>query len=88
MRDIQLTLMADALGPEESYLWKEVETELGTEMIRLKMRCGGLGSDWGKVSEPLICIIQVFSWSLCIRNQWHLYHVAISDLIIFLLKFS
>ncbi|EPS72520.1 hypothetical protein M569_02239 [Genlisea aurea] len=36
--------------PEESYLRKKVEMELGTAMIYLKMRCGGLDADWGKVS--------------------------------------
>ncbi|VFR01488.1 unnamed protein product [Cuscuta campestris] len=40
----------DAFGPEEGYLKKKVETELGSRMIFLKMRCSGLGSDWGKVT--------------------------------------
>ncbi|KAI4321530.1 hypothetical protein MLD38_034898 [Melastoma candidum] len=40
----------DAFSPEESYLRKKVEVELGTKMIHLKMRCGGLGSEWGKVT--------------------------------------
>ncbi|KAL0558011.1 hypothetical protein IC582_006574 [Cucumis melo] len=40
----------DSFGPEENYLRKKVETELGTKMIYLKMRCSGLGSEWGKVS--------------------------------------
>ncbi|KAK4751426.1 hypothetical protein SAY87_004908 [Trapa incisa] len=44
------TTYINAFGPEESYLKKKVETELGTKMIHLKMRCGGLASDWGKVS--------------------------------------
>ncbi|KDO84242.1 hypothetical protein CISIN_1g0262462mg, partial [Citrus sinensis] len=39
----------DAFGPDESYLRKKVETELGSKMIFLKMRCAGLGSEWGKV---------------------------------------
>ncbi|EYU24391.1 hypothetical protein ABFS82_04G159100 [Erythranthe guttata] len=39
-----------AFGPEESYLKKKVEMELGTKMIYLKMRCGGLAAEWGKVS--------------------------------------
>lgn len=39
----------DAFGPEESYLKKKVENELGTKMIYLKMRCSGLDSEWGKV---------------------------------------
>ncbi|KAM6597694.1 hypothetical protein CsatA_008218 [Cannabis sativa] len=40
----------EAFGPDETYLRKKVETELGSKMIYLKMRCGGLSSDWGKVS--------------------------------------
>ncbi|KAF8410034.1 hypothetical protein HHK36_002554 [Tetracentron sinense] len=39
-----------AFGPDESYLRKKVETELGTKMIHLKMRCSGLGSEWGKIT--------------------------------------
>ncbi|CAA0826623.1 Succinate dehydrogenase subunit 5- mitochondrial [Striga hermonthica] len=39
-----------AFGPEETYLKKKVETELGTKMIYLKMRCGGLDAEWGKVT--------------------------------------
>ncbi|KAF8066457.1 hypothetical protein N665_1155s0009 [Sinapis alba] len=44
------TTYLDAFGPEEVYLKKKVETELGTKMIHLKMRCSGLGSEWGKVT--------------------------------------
>lgn len=40
----------NAFGPDEIYLRKKVETELGTKMIHLKMRCSGLGSEWGKVT--------------------------------------
>ncbi|KAL7168636.1 hypothetical protein ACSBR2_038970 [Camellia fascicularis] len=40
----------DAFGPNETYLRKKVETELGTKMIHLKMRCSGVGSEWGKVT--------------------------------------
>ncbi|XP_065881186.1 succinate dehydrogenase subunit 5, mitochondrial [Euphorbia lathyris] len=40
----------DAFGPDETYLRKKVETELGSKMIYLKMRCSGLGSEWGKVT--------------------------------------
>ncbi|KAL6216561.1 hypothetical protein ACLB2K_009784 [Fragaria x ananassa] len=40
----------DAFGPDETYLRKKVETELGTRLIYLKMRCSGIGSEWGKVS--------------------------------------
>ncbi|OMO78967.1 hypothetical protein CCACVL1_13969 [Corchorus capsularis] len=40
----------DAFGPDETYLKKKVETELGSKMIYLKMRCSGLGSEWGKVT--------------------------------------
>ncbi|GAA0153158.1 dehydrogenase [Lithospermum erythrorhizon] len=39
-----------AFGPEEGYLRKKVENEIGTRLIYLKMRCSGLGSEWGKVS--------------------------------------
>ncbi|XP_031123813.1 succinate dehydrogenase subunit 5, mitochondrial [Ipomoea triloba] len=40
----------NSFGPEEGYLKKKVETELGSRMIFLKMRCSGLNSDWGKVT--------------------------------------
>lgn len=40
----------DSFGPDEVYLKKKVETQLGTRMIHLKMRCSGLGSEWGKVT--------------------------------------
>ncbi|KAF3328228.1 Succinate dehydrogenase subunit 5 [Carex littledalei] len=40
----------NSFGPDETYLRKKVETELGTKMIHLKMRCTGIGSEWGKVS--------------------------------------
>ncbi|PIN23928.1 hypothetical protein CDL12_03354 [Handroanthus impetiginosus] len=39
-----------SFGPEESYLKKKVEMELGSKLIYLKMRCGGLGAEWGKVT--------------------------------------
>ncbi|OAY76500.1 Succinate dehydrogenase subunit 5, mitochondrial [Ananas comosus] len=39
----------DSFGPDELYLRKKVETELGTKMIHLKMRCSGIGSEWGKL---------------------------------------
>ncbi|CAL5205997.1 unnamed protein product [Lathyrus oleraceus] len=44
------TTYLNAFGPEENYLRKKVESELGTKMIHLKMRCSGLGSEWGKVT--------------------------------------
>ncbi|KAI8004579.1 hypothetical protein LOK49_LG08G00816 [Camellia lanceoleosa] len=44
------TKYLDAFGPDETYLRKKVETELGTKMIHLKMRCSGIGSEWGKVT--------------------------------------
>ncbi|KAI3992014.1 hypothetical protein MKX01_014905 [Papaver californicum] len=44
------TAYLDSFSPSETYLRKKVETELGTRMIHLKMRCGGLNSDWGKVT--------------------------------------
>ncbi|XP_010500268.1 PREDICTED: succinate dehydrogenase subunit 5, mitochondrial [Camelina sativa] len=40
----------ESFEPEEVYLKKKVEMELGTKMIHLKMRCSGLGSEWGKVT--------------------------------------
>ncbi|XP_021773810.1 succinate dehydrogenase subunit 5, mitochondrial-like [Chenopodium quinoa] len=40
----------DSFGPDEVYLKKKVESELGRRMIHLKMRCGGLDSQWGKVT--------------------------------------
>ncbi|KAJ6820924.1 succinate dehydrogenase subunit 5, mitochondrial-like [Iris pallida] len=40
----------DSFGPDEAYLRKKVETELGTKMIHLKMRCSGIGSEWGKIT--------------------------------------
>ncbi|KAI3807230.1 hypothetical protein L1987_23155 [Smallanthus sonchifolius] len=40
----------DSFGPDEGYLRKKVENELGMKLIHLKMRCSGLGSDWGKVT--------------------------------------
>ncbi|XP_010912846.1 succinate dehydrogenase subunit 5, mitochondrial isoform X2 [Elaeis guineensis] len=44
------TAYLDSFGPDEPYLRKKVETELGTKMIHLKMRCSGIGSEWGKVT--------------------------------------
>ncbi|XP_057958090.1 succinate dehydrogenase subunit 5, mitochondrial-like [Malania oleifera] len=45
------TAYLDAFGSnDEAYLRKKVETELGTKMIHLKMRCSGIGSEWGKVT--------------------------------------
>ncbi|GAB2214284.1 hypothetical protein Droror1_Dr00018626 [Drosera rotundifolia] len=44
------TTYLDLFGPDESYLRKKVESELGTRMIHLKMRCSGIGSEWGKVT--------------------------------------
>ncbi len=40
----------DSFGPEEVYLRKKVENELGVRMIYLKMRCSGLGAEWGKIT--------------------------------------
>ncbi|GMH17712.1 hypothetical protein Nepgr_019553 [Nepenthes gracilis] len=44
------TTYLDSFGPDEYYLRKKVETELGTRMIHLKIRCSGIGSEWGKVT--------------------------------------
>uniref|UniRef100_A0A0E0KQH2 Succinate dehydrogenase subunit 5, mitochondrial n=1 Tax=Oryza punctata TaxID=4537 RepID=A0A0E0KQH2_ORYPU len=40
----------ESFGLEENYLRKKVENELGTKMIHLKMRCSGVGSEWGKIT--------------------------------------
>ncbi|CAI0404872.1 unnamed protein product [Linum tenue] len=40
----------ESFGPDDAYLRKKVEMELGSKMIFLKMRCAGLGSEWGKVT--------------------------------------
>ena len=47
----------ESFGPDEHYLRKKVETELGTKMIHLKMRCSGIGSEWGKVCLSLIVLV-------------------------------
>ncbi|KAJ4850816.1 membrane anchor in succinate dehydrogenase complex [Turnera subulata] len=44
------TVYLASFGPDEGYLRKKVETELGSRMIFLKMRCSGLDSAWGKVT--------------------------------------
>ncbi|URE13355.1 hypothetical protein MUK42_29975 [Musa troglodytarum] len=38
----------DSFGPDETFFRKKVELELKTKMIHLKMRCSGIGSEWGK----------------------------------------
>ncbi|KAD4585729.1 hypothetical protein E3N88_23330 [Mikania micrantha] len=52
----------DSFGPGEGYLRKKVENELGMKLIHLKMRCSGLGGDWGKILLP---------WfkALCLANN-------------------
>lgn len=59
----------DAFQPDETFIRKKVENELGTRMIHLKMRCGGLGSEWGKVLY--LNILSCFSCSLvnCITSE-------------------
>lgn len=56
----------ESFGPEENYLRKKVETELGTKMIHLKMRCSGIGSEWGKV-----CLLNV----TCL---WYIFTLVLS----------
>ncbi len=51
----------DAFGPDETYLRKKVETELGTKMIHLKMRCSGLDSEWGKVIKTFTLYLLEFT---------------------------
>jgi Domain of unknown function (DUF4370) len=67
----------NSFGPEETYLRKKVETELGTKMIHLKMRCTGIGSEWGKVNTSclsycLCCVLAfwrlMFSYALIIKK--------------------
>lgn len=48
----------EAFGPDEAFLRKKVENELGTRMIHLKMRCGGLGSEWGKVLSMMVFLLR------------------------------
>lgn len=50
----------DAFGPDEGFLRKKVENELGSKMIYLKMRCSGLGSEWGKVPKLVALNTTVF----------------------------
>uniref|UniRef100_A0A453BYL6 Succinate dehydrogenase subunit 5, mitochondrial n=1 Tax=Aegilops tauschii subsp. strangulata TaxID=200361 RepID=A0A453BYL6_AEGTS len=40
----------ESFGPDEHILRKKVENELGTKMIHLKMKCSGIGSEWGKIT--------------------------------------
>lgn len=54
----------NAFGPEESYLRKKVETELGSKMIFLKMRCSGLGSEWGKVLSWVLFWLKITLFEL------------------------
>ncbi|KAF5955647.1 hypothetical protein HYC85_008503, partial [Camellia sinensis] len=56
------TAYLDAFGPDKTYLRKKVETELGTKMIHLKMRCSGIGSEWGKVLQ----FLHIAFLSLCL----------------------
>ncbi|KAM3367393.1 hypothetical protein ACQJBY_016163 [Aegilops geniculata] len=44
----------ESFGPNEHFLRKKVENELGTKMIHLKMRCSGIGSEWGKDDVQLL----------------------------------
>ncbi|PKU62410.1 Uncharacterized protein MA16_Dca028196 [Dendrobium catenatum] len=53
----------DSFGPDEVYLRKKVEIELGTKMIHIKMRCSGIGSEWGKLSSRYANRLLQFSFS-------------------------
>jgi len=69
------TTYLNAFGPDENYLRKKVEQELGTKMIHLKMRCSGLGSEWGKVSYifhslPPIYLIVFWFQNFIINGLW------------------
>ena len=48
------TAYLDSFGPDEAFLRKKVEMELGTKMIHLKMRCSNIGSKWGKVYSSFL----------------------------------
>ncbi|KAL9330574.1 hypothetical protein ACSQ67_000184 [Phaseolus vulgaris] len=50
----------NSFGPDENYLRKKVEIELGASMINLKMRCSGLGAEWGKVSSNIFTCYCLF----------------------------
>lgn len=53
----------EAFGPDEAFLRKKVENELGTRMIHLKMRCGGLGSEWGKVESSMVFLLRIATYN-------------------------
>jgi hypothetical protein len=65
------TTYLNAFGPDENYLRKKVEQELGTKMIHLKMRCSGLGSEWGKVSYIYLHITIYLSDSILILKCYY-----------------
>jgi hypothetical protein len=70
------TTYLNAFGPDENYLRKKVEQELGTKLIHLKMRCSGLGSEWGKVpyifhSLPPIYLIVFYFQNVIINHLCH-----------------
>ncbi|KAF9599045.1 hypothetical protein IFM89_033390 [Coptis chinensis] len=71
-----------SFSPDETYLRKKVETELGAKMICLKMRCSGLGSEWGKVSKdgnnvawPAMFTIDMFISSSILDVCTSFYHM-------------
>lgn len=53
-----------SFGPDEVYLQKKVETELGAKMIYLKMRVSGIGSEWGKVHTHFYLRVSILD--LCV----------------------
>lgn len=57
-----------AFGPNEAYLQKKVETELGSKMIYLKMRCSGMGSEWGKVLRNLCTVSEPFLFAILLLD--------------------
>lgn len=67
----------ESFGPGEGYLRKKVETELGSRMIYLKMRCCGLGAEWGKVLK----LVALFSMpQTLLRDLAELYYCMLAKL--------
>lgn len=77
----------DSFGPDEAYLRKKVENELGTKMIHLKMRCSGIGSEWGKVRQFVFLKLYTdYSYEMLnFAVQLHLYG---EGLIYYIIQFS
>jgi hypothetical protein len=59
----------ESFGPDEHYLRKKVETELGTKMIHLKMRCSGIGAEWGKLRLLSLMLVDVY-FRFCLQLEF------------------